>query len=200
MNISKGAEKLLRDILRERNENGSCNVDFWKKRFNLAEGSEEHDLRYYFKELSEVGMIKITWADNLPMIMRILPKGENYFYTSETQNKNLSYNISNYYGGMQGVVIQQGIIHDNTINIGQKELDEDKIQSLIQMIEKYKDMLQTDYGAEDAKKLQEASIELRKETSQEKKRGILSFMRDLSVNACGGLIAGGILQLIDMIL
>ena len=85
-----------------------------------------------------------------------------------------------------------------------RQLDTEQVDELIRMIKKYDSVLDNEYGADKAEKVREAAKELEvsvKDGNNPKHTmGILSYIRDLSVNAGGGLIAAGILQLITTIM
>ena len=64
--LTPNAEKVLAEILANRRENGSCNTNYWEKRFDTPNYSEEVQLRSIFKELENAEMIKCFWGSNKP--------------------------------------------------------------------------------------------------------------------------------------
>ena len=201
--ISSKAESLLKEILMERDEQGNCRLEYWRKRFDGLAGAEEVLIRSGFKELKEEGLISVKWADNIPILLFVLSKGISYFDDKEVGSNKYSYTgVNNFFGEAHGVIIQQGNANKAHLNISRDSLDETRIIELIKTIKKYDASLESEYGKENAEKIRKATDELEKNTDAtvEKKRGILSYIRDLSVNAGGGLIAGAIVQLIASIL
>ena len=204
--LTKRAEELLKEILEHRFSNGNCDTEYWKERFESLSVADDALLRSLFKELKEAGMISTSWADNYPYILLLLGNGISYFdekqmpedYPSPNSNTNF------FYGSVNGVQIQQGTINSTQSQTITAPLDESKIIELINLIRKYDSVLDGEYGKENANKLRNAVTELEstrnKPNSEGKKRGLIAYIRDLSVNAGGGLIAAGILQLISNIL
>ena len=204
--LTKRAEELLKEILEHRFSNGNCDTEYWKERFESLSVADDALLRSLFKELKEAGMISISWADNYPYILLLLGNGISYFdekqmsedYPSPNSNTNF------FYGSVSGVQIQQGTVNSTQSQTITAPLDESKIIELINLIRKYDSVLDGEYGKENANKLRNAVTELEstrnKPNSEGKKRGLIAYIRDLSVNAGGGLIAAGILQLISNIL
>ena len=82
-------------------------------------------------------------------------------------------------------------------------MDYETINELIKTVYKYSDMLEMDYGLVEATQLRKAIDELSKEVAEKKSlskiNGILNYIKELSTNAGGGLIASGILGLIGKI-
>ena len=119
-------------------------------------------------------------------------------YPSPNSNTNF------FYGSVSRVQIQQGTVNSTQNQTIPAPLDESKIVELINSIRKYDSVLDDEYGKENANELRNAVTELEstrnKPNSEGKKRGLIAYIRDLSVNASGGLIAAGILQLISNIL
>lgn len=65
-------------------------------------------------------------------------------------------------------------------------------------------MLVDEYGVENAVELRKTVDELEsiqdKSNCEEKKRRLINYIRELSINAAGGIISSGIFQLISMIM
>ena len=204
--LTKRAEELLKEILEHRLSNGNCDTEYWKERFESLSVADDALLRSLFKELKEAGMISTSWADDYPYILLLLGNGISYFdekqmsedYPSPNSNTNF------FYGPVSGVQIQQGTVNSTQSQTITAPLDESKIIELINSIRKYDSVLDGEYGKENANELRNAVTELEstrnKHNSEGKKRGLIAYIRDLSVNAGGGLIATGILQLISNIL
>ena len=117
----------------------------------------------------------------------------------DNQNSNTNF----FYGSINRVQIQQGTINSTQNQAIDAQINESKIYELIKLIRKYDSVLDDEYGTENAKELRNTVNELEstrnKPNSEDKKRGLIAYIRDLSVNAGGGLIASGILQLVSMI-
>lgn len=77
--LTSNAEKLLAEILKNRDEKGNCNSDYWKQRFECIDNfAEENILRTTFGELSESNMITVDWADNYPYFLLVNNEGISY--------------------------------------------------------------------------------------------------------------------------
>lgn len=203
--VSKRAEKLLREIIEHRNENGNCDTNYWKHRFEVLSASDNVLLRSLFKELREEGFISVGWADNYPYILYLLAKGLSYFEENEESEEKVNYAYTNnFYGAVNGVQIQQGTKDSNQKQNISIPYDFTHIDELIQTLKKYDSVLNDDYGAEGAEKVREAADDLEaalcNNEKPEKVMGILRYIRDLSVNAGGGLVAAGIIRLISKIM
>ena len=112
--LSKRAELLLSEILEHRDENGNCDTNYWKNRFEGLSVAEDALLRSLFKELRENEMISTGWADNHPYILLLLAKGLSYFEEKEASEKdNVGNYTNNFYGSVNGVQIQQGTKDSN---------------------------------------------------------------------------------------
>lgn len=204
--ITKKAEELLKEILEHRNENGICDSQYWKDRFESLPLTEDAILRSLFKELKEADMISIRWADNYPYIIQLLANGISYFDEKKLfEDNSESYtNINNFYGPVSDVQIQQGTNNSMQHQSISPFMDDSKISELITKIKKYDSSLNDEYGEENADKLRNTVAELEglgnKPNTEVKRRSLLSYICDLSVNAGGGLIVEGILHLISTIL
>lgn len=204
--LTMRAEDLLKEILEHRLSNGNCDTEYWRERFESLSVADDALLRSLFKELKEADMISTSWADNYPYILLLLGNGISYFDEKHMSEDNLSSNSNTnfFYGPVNGAQIQQGTINSTQNQTTAAPIDESKIDELINMIRKYDSVLDDEYGTENAKELRHAVSELEitrnKPNFEEKKRGLIAYIRDLSVNAGGGLIASGILQLISMIM
>mgnify|MGYP001058251048 CR=1 FL=1 len=203
--LSRRSEEILREILDHRDEKENCDTGYWKKRFEDAHGAEEMLLRSQFKELIESEMISVGWGDDYPYIMYVLSNGISYF--EEKQNiseRQINNSYTNYFGGAaRDIQIQQGTINSTQTQNNSLDFDEGKIQELIDMIKRYDAVLETEFGKESAEKLRKAIDELSKATFENKNQKLagkaLNYIRDLSVNAGGGLIATGIIHMLKMI-
>ena len=204
-NLSKRAEMLLSEILEHRDENGNCDTNYWKNRFEGLSVAEDALLRSLFKELRENEMISIGWADNYPYILLLLAKGLSYFEEKEVPEKdNVGNYTNNFYGSVNGVQIQQGTKDSKQEQTVFHPVDPVRINDLIQTIRKYDAILNNDYGTEGADKLRKATNDLEAAINERKDAGkirsSLEYIRDLSVNAGGSLVATGVVQLISMIM
>ena len=203
--LSIVAEDVLREILDHKTENGECDLEYWNTRFAELPVSQDVRLRSAFKELRESDMISTSWADDSLFRLYVLGKGESYFQMKDSafsipEEKSF---VNNFYGETKGVQIQQGTVNSKQNMSVNNTYDYDKIQELINTVKKYDAALDEDYGKERADELRRAIDELTEEIRTTRNTGktnkLLSFIRDLTVNAGGGLIASGILQLISMI-
>ena len=203
--LSKRAEELLAEILEHRDEKGNCDINYWDSRFEDLSVAEDALLRSLFKELRENEMISTAWADNHPYILLLLAKGLSYFEDKETSERdNVSNYMNNFYGSVNGVQIQQGTTASKQEQRVSQSVDTARINDLIQKIRKYDTFLEDEYGAEGADKIRKATKELETAVNDQNGTGkikcILEYIRDLSVNAGGGLVAAGVIQLISMIM
>lgn len=203
--LSVKAEELLKEILEHRDDKGNCDSGYWKKRFELLSVAEDVILRSLFKELIETEMIFAKWADNYPYIIFALANGISYFEEKEMNKLEKSNSfVNNFYSEVSGIQIQQGTINSSQEQTNKYSLNVDRINELIELIKRYDSVLDADYGTENANQIRKASDELSSVVNEHhdpsKARRILDFIRDLSVNAGGGLIAAGVLQLIKMIM
>ncbi|SCY23976.1 hypothetical protein SAMN02910451_01882 [Butyrivibrio hungatei] len=202
--LTKKAEVLLEEILEHRLENGDCDTNYWKDRFEEYSVSEDAIIRSLFKELREAGMILVSWYDDYPAVLMLLSNGVSYFEEKDS-NDNLAAHsssyVNNFYGAATNVQIQQG-----TVDSFQKMNGEDfnsLVRQLVQTVNKYDAVLESEYGdaADDLRKnckdlaqtdLRNANVSCVKKT--------VSYIRDLSVNAGGGLIAAGIIEIATRLL
>lgn len=197
--LTKKAEELLGEILEHRLENGNCDTDYWRDRFEEYSVSEDAIIRSLFKELREAGMISVSWYDDYPAILMLLGNGVSYFEEKDSNDNSTAQSssyVNNFYGTATNAQIQQG-----TVNSSQKMNGEDfdsLVRQLVQTVKKYDAVLESEYGetADDLRKSCEelALTDLRnKDVSWMKKT--VGYIRDLSVNAGGGLIAAGIIEI-----
>jgi hypothetical protein len=205
-NITKKAEELLKEILEHRNENGICDSQYWKDRFEFLSADEDAILCSSFKKLKEANMISISWADDYPYIIRLLADGLAYFEEKKIfeDNSKPHSNTNNFYGPVSGIQIQQGTTNSMQHQSISPAMDASKISELISTIRKYDSSLNDEYGEDNADILRNTVTELEglenKPDVEVKRRNLLSCIREMSVNAGGGLIAEGILHLISTIL
>ena len=87
ISLTPNAEKLLKEILDNRLDNGNCDTDYWAKRFEGLSFAEDSQLRSTFKELSDSEMIATRWADNIPFILTVLNNGLSYFDIKKENEK-----------------------------------------------------------------------------------------------------------------
>ena len=85
--LTPNAEKLLKEILDNRLDNGNCDTNYWAKRFEGLSYAEDSQLRSMFKELSDVEMIKTFWASNVPYTLTVLNNGLSYFDIKKENEK-----------------------------------------------------------------------------------------------------------------
>lgn len=202
--LTKKAEDLLKEILEHRYENGNCNVSYWKERFENLTTGDDMLLRSLFKELSESNMISVGWADNYPYILTLLGQGTAYFDEIAREDERLNTNsyVNNFYGSASNIQIQQGSSGTKQIINGNDDTY-DCIKELIDTIKKYDAALNSEFGeaADDlrdsGKKLEEA---MKKDSNKDKIKSVVAYIRDLSVNAGGGLIAAGLIEIATRIL
>ena len=203
--LSRMAESLLREILDHRDERGNCDTTYWQQRFDNLSVSEDALLRSLFKELREEDMISVDWADNCPYILLLLAKGLSYFEEKElSENSKSNTYTNNFYNTVSGVQIQQGSVNSRQNQTLPKSMDISDINKLIQTIRHYNSVLNEDYGTEDADKIRTLTNDLETavnnhENTDNVKR-MLTYIRDLSANASGSLVAVGIMNLIKKIM
>lgn len=198
--LSRMAEKLLSEIIEHRLENGNCDTQYWKSRFDVLSMSEDIMLRSLFKELRVNDMISVQWADDYPYQLFLLPRGIEYFESKEEQAHNdkiVSY-TNNFYGSVTDIQIQQGT-YNSSQNVISNTIDDNKLNELINLIRRYDTILDQEFG-EQASKLRECCKDLdeanKKNQPSSIKRRILDVIKDISSNAIGGVISGAILNLI----
>lgn len=203
--LTKASESLLREILEHRYGNGNCDTSYWKNRFESLDSAEDVLLRSLFKELREYGAINTKWADNYPYILIVLGKGEFYFdELKREEQRHIASNsyVNNFYSEANNVQIQQGTV-DSKQCFSKVEVDENLIRQLIDTINQYDAILDDEFG-NDAKMLREYNANLSRMLAQKEDKTtmnkIVGFIKDLSVNAGGGLIAAGIINIAQMIL
>ena len=203
MKLSKRAEELLKEILEHRDNEGNCISNYWEERFEKLSMAEDVILRSLFKELIENEMISVMWADNYPYIIFVLANGISFFEEKKMEQvENGESYVNNFYGEIKGLQLQQGTFNSTQNQSMAQLMDISKIDELIDLIQKYDSYLETDYGLENANKVRESINELitmKEQKDTKRANGILNYIRDLSANAGGGLIAAGVLQLINMI-
>lgn len=203
--LSKNTEKLLKEILDHRLENGLCDIDYWEKRFRSLSIGDDRIIRSQFKELMGAEMISVRWADNYPYIMGVLSNGNSYFEEKNQIEESLSSNnnVNNFNGPINAVQIQQGT-YQSTQNQSQSiQIDELKLNELINTIKTYDSVLDTELGKEYAENLRSIVAELERIKSipneDHKKYKFVTIIRDIVFNAAGGVTAGVVLQLINEI-
>ena len=197
------SEKLLQEILEHRLENGSCDTLYWKERLQSASASEKKVLRSLFKELCDANMVSVKWADDYPYIIMPLGNGVSYFDEIKRDNQNKNVYVNNFYSSTENVMIQQGNTNSTQQIVNRNDGNELLLNQVIEMIKKYDSILDVEYG-ENAEKIRASVAELEKiiNEKQDKKRVpvILRYIHDLSNNVAGGLIAAGIIQIIEQIM
>lgn len=87
ISLTPNAEKLLKEILENRLDNGNCDTGYWAKRFEGLSFAEDSQLRSTFKELSDSEMITTRWADNVPYVLTVLNNGLSYFDIKKENEK-----------------------------------------------------------------------------------------------------------------
>ncbi len=199
--LTKKAEELLCEILNHRLENGKCDVSYWKDTFEVLSASEGMILRSLFKELIEADMISVGWGDNYPYILMLLGKGISYFdeIKREEENRNMNSYVNNFYGNENNVQLQQGGVNSTQI-ISNDGFEYEQVKEIIEIIRKYDAVLDTEFG-ESADDLRESCNTLDKAIKENRGKevikGIVKYIRDLSVNAAGGIIAARVIEIIS---
>lgn len=202
--LTKSAEKLLQEILAHRLSNGMCDSEYWRERFESLSEADDIILRSSFKALKDASMISITWADDYPYFLQLHSNGISYFDEKKSFENNTCSNINNFFGPAIGVQIQQGSINSTQYYSTTSPVDESNLIKLISYIRQNDSMLVDEYGVENAVELRKTVDELEsiqdKPNCEEKKRRLINYIRELSINAAGGIISSGIFQLISMIM
>lgn len=203
--LSKREESLLSEILKNTDKNNMCDLNYWENRFASLSAAEDTVLRSIFKQLKDKEMIDVFWADDIPNYLVVLEKGLSYFEERDFyEEKNFITNnyANNFYGDVSGIQIQQG--NGGTQIQNNKDVDISKVNSIIQTLNKYDSVLDAEYGAETANDIRKHKKELITEmnTTKDKSRirDILIYLRDVSVNVAGGVVASAIYQLIANVL
>lgn len=193
--LSKYSEKVLSEILNNRLANGRCDLQYWEDRFHSATPAEDALLRSAFAELKSIHAITVSWGDNIPYYMEILAVGISYFDSKEDEIKSNTY-INNFNGDTSNIQIQQGCQNSNQYQMN-KDLDNEKIDELISSIKRYESILPDEIGQANAKYVLQIIEELQLTKDNSKKHQILNTIKEIFVNASGGLIATGILAMIQ---
>ena len=200
--LSKREESLLSEILKNTDENNNCDLNYWENRFSELNFAEDCVLRSSFAQLKNKGMIDVFWADDIPNYIVVLEKGLSYFEERDFyKEKDFIMNnyANNFYGDASGIQIQQGNVGIQ-IQKNDEDIDISKVNSIIQTLNKYDSVLDAEYGAETANDIRKHKKELITEmnTTKDKSRirDLLIYLRDVSVNVAGGVIASAICQLI----
>lgn len=200
--LSKREESLLSEILKNTDENNNCDLNYWENRFSGLNFAEDCALRSSFAQLKNKGMIDVFWADDIPNYIVVLEKGLSYFEERDFyKEKDFIMNnyANNFYGDASGIQIQQGNVGIQ-IQKNDEDIDISKVNSIIQTLNKYDSVLDAEYGAETANDIRKHKKELITEmnTTKDKSRirDLLIYLRDVSVNVAGGVIASAICQLI----
>lgn len=202
--LSKAAEKLLKEIIDHRYDNGNCDVQYWKVKFDELSMSEDIIMRSSFKELREANMISVLWGDDYPYQLFLLPKGIEYFESQAhlNDNKNVQTFTNNFYAPVSGIQIQQGTNNSSQEMTNYCMPDAEKLSELIALITRYDKILDQEFG-DLASTLRDCCNELKvaiaNNESSTKKWKILNVIKDISTNAIGGVISAAILNLINSI-
>lgn len=85
--LTPNTERLLREILDHRLENGTCDIGYWAKRFEGLSFADDALLRSQFKQLADAKMIQTQWADDVPWVIIVLENGASYFDQKEKIEK-----------------------------------------------------------------------------------------------------------------
>ena len=202
--LTKNAEKLLREIISHRDEKGVCDSEYWKKQLEPLPIAEVALIHSIFDELADAKMISYLWADIHPYFMVVLNNGLSYFDEKEeelVQNNNYT---NNFYGDANAVQIQQGTTNSTQKQNTECSIDEKKISEFLQEIRKHDDLLEGEFGEENAEKLRALVRELANcsndTKSEEKKRSLFTSIKEICVNAGSSILAAGIIQLITNII
>lgn len=83
--LTPNTEKLLKEILEHRLQNGLGDVHYWKKRFDGLHFADDLQLRSQFKQLSDAHMIQTQWAADVPYMIVVLENGVSYFDQKKKQ-------------------------------------------------------------------------------------------------------------------
>ena len=201
--LTKKAEELLREILDHRLENGKCDTNYWKNKFEEYSVEEDAIVRSFFKELREADMISVSWYDDYPEVLLLLERGISYFEEKDCEAipQTTSY-VNNFYSIANNVQIQQGSVN-STQKITVTDDSREYVKQLIEIIKKYDSVLEVEYSTE-AANLRKSCSDLEQAVANNKDtfslKKIVAYIRDLSVNAGGGLIATGIIEMTTKIL
>lgn len=201
--LSKKAEDLLAEILEHRNEKGNCDIQYWKHRFDGLTVEEDMVLRSLFKELKDNDLIKILWADDVPYILVVLGKGLTYFETKEnTESSPTTIYTNNFNGAVSNVQIQQNS-DGMQIQTYEQPIDLEKVNQLINELNKFDYYFDEIYGSEDANKIRqyrdELSSEIKSNKNSAKVKKLINLIKNITINVSAGLIKEGVLQLISKI-
>ena len=85
--LTKGAESLLQEIIKHRNENGIGDADYFFKKLEAMNQAEDDLYRSCFKELSDYDLAQTQWADNGPYMISLTSAGLEYFEQKKAAEK-----------------------------------------------------------------------------------------------------------------
>lgn len=82
--LTKQGEELLNDILKQTQK---PTEDYWEERFSNLASREEDRLRSVFAELTDCGLVKILWADDVPSYIAVSNAAHTYFERKKEHEK-----------------------------------------------------------------------------------------------------------------
>ncbi len=132
-------------------------------------------------------------------------EGIEYFKDKERMNQleQMSSNVTNFYGPVNNMQMQQGTVNSTQIQtISTESIDFEKVSEFIERVKKYDPLLEDEYGeqATDVReKLDEISFLVQKKENPGKIKSLLMELKNLSVGVGGSLIATGIVEGIKLL-
>ncbi len=156
----------------------------------------ENNIRDEFNKLQEVGLIskfEMWITGNWEVIIR--PNLLSYFEDKEKYEKEGLSNITNIYGNISTLQLQQGTtnsIQNQTVNQG---VDYAEVINIIEQIRKYDALIDLDFGdkATDLRNKVNELENLIKKKNSSKIKDVLNDIKNLAIGVGGSLIAQGII-------
>lgn len=85
--LTKSEECMLNEIIKNRNDKGMCDLQYWNKRIE-EHGDESIKAKGILKSLKTKNCISLDWADDGIYRMQVLDKGLTYFDDKESKKMN----------------------------------------------------------------------------------------------------------------
>ena len=204
--LRKDSEKFLEIVLKKREEIGKDALSFGLEDF-CEIPNIQMNIRTILDDLKIHGCI----SDNSSMFISgemyiyLTMEGIEYFKDKERENQieQMSSNITNFYGPVNNMQMQQGTVNSTqTQTITTESVDFDKVAEFIEKVKKYDPLLEDEYGEQSTEvreKLDEISALVQRKEKSGKIKTLLMELKNLSVGVGGSLIATGIVEGIKLL-
>ena len=204
--LRKDSEKFLEIVLREREKIGEDALSF-----GLEDFKEIPNIQMNTKTILDDLKVHGCISDNSSMYVTgemdiyLTMEGIEYFKDKERMNQleQMSSNVTNFYGPVNNIQMQQGTVNSTqTQTISTESIEFEKVSEFIERVKKYDPILEDEYGeqATDVReKLDEISFLVQKKENPGKIKSLLMELKNLSVGVGGSLIATGIVEGIKLL-